>query len=414
VNVGGEEILQELDSITRVQLSGPESIRDTIHFRIHYTTQGADRTTEGYVDALELSVEEIWRIQIDRMQWPIPPSDGTRGGNALYDVYLSDLVGSGDHALGYTVPEDYRGDNPDTPNVTENAATSYIVLENDFDLDLSDYPAVIALMRTTMSHEFNHAIQFAYDTGDMQWYYEATATWMETVALVKDEDATGYVEYVYKYPELCFGSEQDIADGLSVYGSWLFIQALEDAHGIEGVQKLWENIANYDGFEALEQTLSYYGEDIAVILPAYHVQNLVRKYALASSFFVTVWLENTIDNVGRWTYTGEGIQELAANYFELRPVPGIYYVGLTNDDGLLNLWGIGVRGQEADVIPLGRGGTVDTVGYDYFYLMVYNPIYDDTVGNCTYYDYSIDIAAGKGVLNPVARSIDAANFVPLE
>lgn len=414
ITVGDESLLETLDQSTRVELSGPKLTRDTEHFRIHYTLEGEDATTEGFVDALALSVEEIWRLQIDRMGWPPPPSDGMRGGNERYDVYLADLVGEGEHALGYTVPETITGDNPETPHIVENGATSYIILENDFDLDVRDYPAIISLMRTTMSHEFNHAIQFGYEADDMHWYYEATATWMETAALIKDEDATGYVEYVFKYPELCFGSEEDVTGGMGVYGSWLFLQALSDRHGSEAVRLLWENIASYQGFEALEHTLEFYGDNLESMVAQYHVQNLIREYDLAPNFYATVWLEESIDDVGRWTFRGEGIQELAANYFQLDLTPGVYYAGLTNDDGLLDLWAVGVRGVEADAIPLGRGGTIDTSDYDYYYLMVFNPVYDDNVNRCEYYDYQLDVTVGKGATNPVARILDAVNFEPLD
>ena len=31
----------------------------------------------------------------------------------------------------------------------------------------------------TAAHEFFHAVQFAYDAADDQWFMESTATWME-------------------------------------------------------------------------------------------------------------------------------------------------------------------------------------------------------------------------------------------
>lgn len=416
ITVGDANILSILDSITRVTLSGPELIRDTEHFRIHYTLEGNDATDPHIVNALAISVEEIWRIQIDRMGWSPPPRDGVRGGgNDLYDVYLKDIIDEGGDALGVASPEDMIGDDSATPDVIENGATSYIMLENDFDLDYENLnpQELTSLMRTTMSHEFNHAIQFGYEVDDMDWYYEATSTWIETSVLTKDEDATGYVEYVLDYPELCFGSESDETDGLSVYGSWLFIQALVDRHGIGALQTLWENIATYEGFEALERTLVAYNDTMLSALADYHVQNLVRNYSLAPIFDRTVWLENTIDGMGRWTYTGEGIQELGANYFALNIPPGVYYAGITNDSGRMKLVAVGVRGTEADEILLERGGTIDTTGYDHVYLMVFNPIYDESIARCDYYDYSIDITTGKSTPTPVMRSWDATHFEPL-
>lgn len=413
ITVGDASVLEILEDITRIELRGPVRIRDTEHFRIHYTLEGPDATSESFVNALALSVEEIWRIQIDRMGWQPPPSDGSRGGDARYDVYLADLYGSGETALGYTSPESLIGDNPDTPDVRENAATSFIVLENDFDVPATAAATVTGLMRTTMSHEFNHAIQFGYEVDDLKWFYEATATWMETAALVKDEDASTYVEYVFTYPEVCFGTESDEGQGLIVYGEWLFIQSLVDTHGVEAVIRLWENLATYNGFDALERTLAKYGDTIDNMMANYHVQNLVRRYDLAPVFGETVWRENTIDAVGRWTYTGRGIQELGANYYEVALAPGRYYAGLTNDNGMLDLWAVGVRGTEADAIHLVRGGTVDTSAYDHIYLMVFNPRYNDPSRGCKYDDYSLDLATAKSEPNVVSRIWNANNFEPL-
>lgn len=412
ITVGDESLLSQLELISRVQLSGPVQTRDTAHFRIHYTLEGDDATTEALVSALALSVEEIWRIQIDRMGWPPPPSDGARGGNALYDVYMADLFGSGESALGYASPEDMIGDNPDTPHIIEQGATSYIVIENDFDIAEAESTTAASLMRTTMSHEFSHAIQFGYAADDLQVYYEATATWMETAALVKDEDATGYVQYTYKYPELCFGSDSNAAGGLAVYGHWLFIQAMVDRYGESIVQRLWENIATYDGLEALSQTLAEQGSTLEETMASYYVQNLVRDYELAPVFSETVWREDRIDAVGRWSFTGKGVQELAANYFELSVPAGRYYTGLVNDGGLLELYGVGLRDNEADMIPLSRGGTVDTSAYDYFYLMVFNPLAADP-SSCVYHEYSIDIVGSKSEPAAVLKVWDARFFQPL-
>lgn len=413
VTIGDESVLDQLELITRVQLSGSMRTRDTDHFRIHYTLEGDDATTEAFVSALAISVEEIWRIQIDQMGWEPPPSDGARGGNALYDVYMADLYGAGEDALGYASPEDLIGDNPNTPDVIERGATSYIVLENDFDVPDRDTTTAVALLRTTMSHEFNHAIQFGYSVDGLQVYFEATATWMETAALVKDEDATGYVQYTYKYPELCFGSESEDAGGLSVYGHWLFIQAMVDRYGEDVVRQLWENIAGHDGLDALKQTVEQNGDTLESMLANYNIQNLVRDYALAPVFDETVWREDSIDALGRWTYTGKGIQELATNYFEVTLPAGRYYAGMVNDNGIMDLWGIGVRDQEADAFDLTRGGTIDTTGYDHYYLMVFNPQYDDPSRGCRYFDYSIDISAGKNAPNAVTSVWDARYFEPL-
>jgi hypothetical protein len=225
-------------------------------------------------------------------------------------------------------------------------------------------------MRATVAHEFHHAIQFGFDVSDAHnWYYEMTAAWMETAAVTKDEDATGYVAYAYEYPELCFGTENDPGQGQLMYGEWPFLQMLVDLYGANVVEDLWSNIGKYEGFEALEQTLAPFSVDITYTVASYRLKNLARDYALTPEFGATVWLENTITDVGRWTFTGEGIQELGANYFRVAIAPGVYYAGLVNDGGALELWAIGVTTEKLEAMPLGRGGNFDVTQYDDVYLM---------------------------------------------
>jgi len=416
ITVGNDESVLDplMTLLSRVQLSGAELTHDTAHFRLHYTKQGSDAVTEDYAQSVALSIEEIYNIEINRMNWPIPPSDGVMGGNGLYDIYLKDVIGEGNGALGYTVPELTIGDNPNSPQIETHAATSYMAIDNNFTGANGANTTSISLMRTTFAHEFNHSIQFGYDGEEPQsWYFEATASWMETAAVVKDEDATVYVGENFQYPEGCFGTSGvgNIPD--MRYGDWLFIQYLEDNFGMVGVQKLWQNIANYDNFAALEKTLAAYNLTLPDALAQYNLKNLIRDYALASHFDATVWMEKEITHPRRWSPDGEGVQELGANYFGVTLSPGTYYAGLVNDGGILHLWGIGIRGTEADTFDLGRGGTINTGGYDHYYLMVFNPVYDDDLTQCQYYTYDIDINVSKGAPAPLAKTWDASHFAPL-
>lgn len=414
VEVGDESLFQIIEDMSRIELSGPVLIRETPHFRIHYTLEGADNTTEQYVDAIAEAAEDVRAIQIEQMGWPEPPPDGDRGGDERYDIYVASLKKSDGYTLGYTQPGEVIGDNPNTRAHEDYASDSYIVIENDFSEERDSDLDPISLMRATLMHEFNHAIQFGYDYADAHsWYYEATATWIESVTLADEQDATGYVSYTYDYPELCFGTTSDPDAGMLQYGEWLFIQSLVDVHGEGIVQDLWDAVADYEGFEALEETLSDYGETIQQALVRYRLQNLVRDYALAPEFEATVWLENIIRDTGNWTFTGEGVQEFGANYFHLKRPPGFYDIRLVGD-GFLDLWAIGIRGDEAEVFELHQGGTFGTDGYDYVYLMVFNPMYDDNLDDCIYQSYSLDVQiAGETPQPPIRYTFDATHFEPL-
>jgi len=90
-----------------------------------------------------------------------------------------------------------------------------------------------------------------------------------------------------------------------------------------------------------------------------------------------------------------------------------YSVSLTDDNGSLDLWAVGVRGTEADSIHLGHGGTISTAGYDEMYLMVFNPAHDNNLDDCSYSMYSLDIKPGSDAVTPVEQVWDASHFLLL-
>jgi hypothetical protein len=413
--VGDITVLDSLDTqADEINLSGgDERVLDTAHFRIHYTLEGSDAVTEDYLRIVAKTMELVWRDQIVEKGWPAPPSDGRDGGDARLDVYLMDLLGEdGEGIMGAARPGHQYGDNPNTPAIEQYAASTLLRMDNDFE-EMEDEGDPIALMRATAAHEFHHAVQHGYDIDDLTWYAEATATWMETQTFPKDQDATGYVENAYRYPELCFGTESDPDDGLVMYGEWLFLQSLTDAHGDKAVFKLWSDIAQLDGFDALAQTLEFFNDDIPNALARYRIQNIVRDYKFALQFNdVTVWLSDNITQSGRTT--GYGVQGLGANYLAFNPPTGSYRVSLEGDtDEVLELWAVGINGREASVMPLGRGGVISNEGYEYVYVMVFNPTYNDDLYECKFADYHLEVAPSSAPIAPVTATWDATQFIPL-
>ena len=105
----------------------------------------------------------------------------------------------------------------------------------------------------------------------------------------KDQDATGYVSTAFDYPELCFGTTAE--DRSVMYGEWTFMQFITDEFGDNAVRNLWDEIVNYDGFDALQHFFERYQTDIPTELARYRIKNLARDYQLAPLFHATVWLE---------------------------------------------------------------------------------------------------------------------------
>jgi hypothetical protein len=411
--IGDVSVLDSLDTQPdEITLSGPALTLDTAHFRIHYTLQGIDAVKKDYVRQVAKTMEEVWHKQVVELKWPAPPTDGRNGGDARMDVYLLDtLDDEGYGAMGSARPGYQYGDNPNTSAVEHYAASTFLRLDNDF-TELASEDEPLHLMRATAAHEFHHAVQHGYDIDDLRWYAESTSVWMETQTFPKNQDATGYVDYSYRYPELCFGTESDPDEGMMVYGEWLFIQSLVDAHGQKVIYRLWGDIAQYDGFDALDHTLASFGDTIPKAVSRYRIQNMVRDYKFAPEFDgATEWLSDNISSVGR--IEGYGVQELGANYISFNPPQGTYRVNLI-DDGSLELWALGIKGDEASAVSLGHGGTISNQGYDHVYLMVFNPAYIDDLTDCNYTYYSLDVSPTSAALTPVAQTWDAKYFLPLK
>jgi hypothetical protein len=192
------------------------------------------------------------------------------------------------------------------------------------------------------------------------------------------------------------------------------MQSLADAHDEKLIRELWKNIALYEEFEPLERLLAEQGETLQQALARYRVQNLARDYQLAPLFEATVWVEEIIRSDGEWTHSGDGVQELGANYFYLKQRPGSYQITLNDEAGVLEVWAIGVGDGAVEAIFLGSGGTLDITDYDYAYLMVFNPVYDNDVSDCTYYTYSLIVEAVTGDPTPTPQyTFSAEHFEPL-
>jgi hypothetical protein len=399
-----------------VPLSGDTLTMDTEHFRFHYTLTGTDAVDMDYLEKIANAFEDARHIELDKLGWPEPPNDGTMGGDDRYDVYVMDVVGSADEALGIASPELFVGDNPSTPAVEEFAATSYISIDNDFDdLEFTGTQDEVTVMRSTAAHEYHHAIQFGFDGAEPHnWMAEATATWIETVVAGVDQDATDYVEVAFEVPEYCLGTTAE--DNGVMYGEWTFMQFLTDEFGSDAVHQLWQYIADYEGFDALSKLTEAHDMTVPDLAARYRIKNLARDYKLAPLFNATVWLEDTITGTGMWTHSDldEGVQELGASYFDFKPEPGIYDVELRGDARKLELWAIGVTSDDLQAIALGRGGGIDTRPYQKMYLMVFNPTYDNDVEECTSTDYRIRVETGKGTINPVDSVWNRTYFAALK
>ena len=394
----------------RPVLSGPEQRLETDYFVLHYTVEGRDAATPDFAREVSRMLDRIWKREVLELGWPPPPTDCGEGGDTRYDIYLMDILDEG--MLGYSTPESVLGDNPLSHLPEEWAAYSYLVIDNDF----SGYRDPFAIMLTTAVHEFNHSIQFGYDIADAggEWYYEATAVWMETQAFPEVEDATPYVPDLFAYPDLCIGSTpDDPAHDARIYAEWLLIDSLAQDYGPGVVRRLWELIAIYEGMDSFYQLLDELGTTPQAVMQRLAVRNLLLDYDLAASFPGRVRVESVVNGFGQFGPSRSGVQELGVDYV-LVTKPLVYTFAVEPPTLTLTLVGVDLAASAAYVFDLGGRGTVDTTPFDFTYLIILNTGVHRDTGSCTMTDWALTVSDGsaESPSQPEGKIWDAAHFVP--
>jgi hypothetical protein len=176
------------------------------------------------------AMKDVWAGEVARLGYRAPVTDGRRGGNGKFDVYLKDVGDEGFY--GYCVPERRQPGH-------KWVASGYCVLDDDFArAQFGARPS--KSLRVTAAHEFFHAIQFAYDYAEDGWMMEATATWAEERIADDVNDNRQYLPYGQVSKP---GKALDTYDrqGFSQYGNWVFFEYLSQRYGTAIVRKIWEN-----------------------------------------------------------------------------------------------------------------------------------------------------------------------------
>ena len=392
----------------RPQLSGPELTVGTDNFLIHYTLEGEDSTTDEFVAEVLRFVEVMMDSETSQLGWPAPPRDCGEGGDLRFDFYLEEILSEGD-ILGYAEPGNVVGDNPNSSYPETWAAYSFMTIDNDF----RGVESPLSVMRATLAHEFHHSIQFGYDIADaFSWYYESTASWIETQVSAADEDATGYTEAVFYAPDLCIGTLNE-ETGVRIYGEWLLIDSIAQDFGDSSIIRLWEYVADYEGMDGYYTFLDSLGTTPQDVLRRYAVRNLLRDYALGSTFPAAVNIESIVNGTGTLVPEISGVQEMSADYLLIRR-KGQYTFGINNPNLNVVVVGIDHSMGQAQVFDLGQGGTVNTAVFDNAYVIILNNAQHYDVNACTETDWSLTVNDGSGSAPtaPNGEVFKIVNFIP--
>jgi len=315
-----EEAIQAINA--RPVLSGPELTFGTDHFLIHYTLEGRDIATEDQVAWAADALEVTWNREINELGYPEPPSDGTRGGDARYDVYWTFQIGTYGYCSGETL-------------VDENSMTSYLALGQWMNQ---------VETQVTVAHEFFHALHFAMDALEETWWFEVTATWMEDLVYDDINDYYNYLDDPFENPETPINSSTSIMYGHAIWG-----HTLSERFGADVIKDIWFKASESAAPAALATNLSVieqkYGDSWARVLHNFRESmfDLSRfsegdGYALAIGDGSAGEVSMTT-TVTRYATDGEGeIEPTAANLIEFEVTgdePGTLTVEYTGSTGLV-------------------------------------------------------------------------------
>ena len=103
------------------------------NFCVHWVTTTADKAPAGWADTTLSQMNKIWAYEVGKLKFRAPMTDGKRGGNKKFDVYLKNVAPKG--YAGYCAKERSIGGG--------YLASSYCVLDNDFlPSEFGDRPAL--------------------------------------------------------------------------------------------------------------------------------------------------------------------------------------------------------------------------------------------------------------------------------
>ncbi|UCE18103.1 MAG: choice-of-anchor D domain-containing protein [Gemmatimonadota bacterium] len=249
------------------------------HFRIWYvrTTDDAPDsidvnprdTVPDYVNDCGAIFDYVWTREVDALGYQAPPQDGDWypqgedfGDDSRYDVYIEDL--GWQTVFGYTQGEYVT---------TGRSATSYIVVDNDYDWYPSYNQGKLSLdgLKVTAAHEFFHAIHFGYDAveeSDRYWM-EISSVWMEDMMYDDVNDYFAYLRWFFDDPE----ASLDEFNGRHEYASCIWAIFLSKKYHVDIIREIWEGCVTTNALNAMQTALTERGSSLAEAFQGFSVWN---------------------------------------------------------------------------------------------------------------------------------------------
>ncbi len=235
-------------------------------FRVHFDLSGFEKPAYS-PDSLAVALDSAWEYEVNFLKYPPPPSDGTAGGDSLYDVYIVAFQ----YWYGETVPENSTSPFADT-------YTSYIKIDNDF---AGFYTTGLPAAKVTAAHEFHHAIQignYILRYAD-SFFHELTSTSMEEFVFPEINDYLGYLSEYFDEPWLSLSK-------YSGYNLATWNLMLSKRFGTEIIRKQWELMPRQRATRAIYNSISQAGSTATNEFNTFGIWNYFTNYrASAGEYF---------------------------------------------------------------------------------------------------------------------------------
>ncbi len=219
-------------------------------FKLHYNDTGvnavplADDNSNGVPDFVEkcaayLDTSHTKHVLLGYVN---PPSDGTEGGDSLYDIYFEN---SGYY--GYVVNET-QGPEPWDDFIT------FMVMNKDFlgfPPNSDPEGQVAGAAKATAAHEFHHSVQFSYNATIDLWFLESDAVHMEDIVFDQTDDNYNYLQAFFDWPQTSLTENT-----IHAYSCFVWEMFLVEKFDTSLIRAIWEGVRFDPLFDVMSDTLS--------------------------------------------------------------------------------------------------------------------------------------------------------------
>jgi hypothetical protein len=413
-----------------------DSYVDTDHFRVHYSTSGANIIrgwpNTAYRDSVVASCEYVYNWYVSH-GWPAPPPDGSGGGNAKIDCYVDQLSG----VYGWTMAESHSTYYSYYPY----SYTAYFVIDNDY----TGFPnAPYGAMHVTVAHEYHHVIQMGMNAQNAGgWFMENTSTFMEdeTYDAVNDN-----YQYLGAYTSAPWTTLRTM-NGSFEYACFIWPTYLKERWTHSLVLEIWDSYARTNNFQTAfdsqiaEQDPNYNWDKAVAEWARWNLFTYSRDdgnhYIEGASYHYLVSMDNVIysyPQTDKHPATNRRPQGLGTNFTRFSPQTGstdnkitVTFRALATCDynhriSFVRKWA-GQNVYEEFVVPLDAAGTATFEltqwdQTDYLYMVAEMAMACAATGRDFSFDavteHTVDVASGMAPTRVIRLEQNAPNpFNPM-